>query len=215
MRTPLTVIIGCLDTALNKSGLLPKDEINGLLNDALCEAYSLSHILENLLELSRTQAKRLLLYPEPVRIEQLAKDVVKEFKGQCAHQFILDFPSEIPPLEADTLRVRRILYNLVQNAVKYSPAGSKIEVFAKQEPDRLVIGVRDQGSGISATDQARLFQSFQRLGLEQSGEIKGTGLGLMVCLRLVEAHGGKIWVESAPEKGSTFYFSLPLIHLEG
>jgi PAS domain S-box-containing protein len=215
MRTPLTVIIGCLNTALGKGELIPQDEINELLNDAYCEAVSLSHILENLLELSRTQAKRLLLYPEPMRIEKLAEDVVKEFKGQSEHQFILDFPSEIPPLEADTLRVRRILYNLVQNAVKYSPAGSKIKVFARQEPDSLVIGVRDQGSGISATDQTRLFHSFQRLGIEPSGEIKGIGLGLMVCLRLVEAHGGKIWVESAPEKGSTFYFSLPLIHREG
>lgn len=215
MRTPLTVIIGGLDTVLSKGELLPQDEINGLLNDALCEAKSLSHILENLLELSRTQAKRLLLYPEPIKIETLAKDVVKEFKGQSAHQFILDFPREIPPVEGDTLRVRRILYNLVQNAIKYSPAGSKIKVFARQEPDCLVIGVRDQGSGISAEDQSRLFHSFERLGLDQSGKIKGSGLGLMVCHRLVEAHGGKIWVESAPEKGSTFYFSLPLIHPEG
>ena len=215
MRTPLTVIIGGLDTVLSKGELLPQDEINELLNDALCEAESLSHILENLLELSRTQAKRLLLFPEPMIIEKLAKDVVKEFKGQSAHQFILDFPSEIPPVEADTLRVRRILYNLVQNAVKYSPAGSKIKVFARQKPDCLVIGVRDHGSGISAADQSRLFHSFQRLGLDQSGKIKGSGLGLMVCLRLVEAHGGKIWVESAPGKGSTFYFTLPLIHLEG
>jgi signal transduction histidine kinase len=212
MRTPLTVVIGCLDTVLSKGELLPQDEINELLNDALCEAESLSHILENLLELSRTQAKQLLLLPEPMRIENLAKDVVKGLEGQHAHQFILDFPSEIPPVEADMLRVRRVLYNLVQNAVKYSPAGSKIKIFARQEPDRLVIGVRDHGSGISAADQTRLFHSFQRLGLEPFGEIKGTGLGLMVCLRLVEAHGGKIWVESAPEKGSTFYFTLPLIH---
>ncbi|MBN2462552.1 MAG: PAS domain S-box protein [Dehalococcoidia bacterium] len=214
MRTPLTVIIGCLDTALSKSELLPQDEINELLNDSYCEAVSLSHILENLLELSRTQAKRLLLHRAPMIIEKLAKDVVKELKGQSAHQFILDFPSEIPPVEADTLRVRRILYNLLQNAVKYSPAGSKIKVFARQEPDYLVIGVRNRGSGISAADQARLFHSFQRLDLEPSGEIKGIGLGLMVCLRLVEAHGGKIWVESAPEKGSTFYFTLPLVHRE-
>ena len=214
MRTPLTVIIGGLHTALSKAELLTQGEINELLSDALCEAESLSHILENLLELSRTQARRLLLFPEPMRIEKLAKDVVKEFRGQSAHQFILDFPREISPVEADTLRVRRILYNLVQNAVKYSPAGSKIKVFARQEPDCLVIGVRDHGSGISAADQSMIFHSFQRLGLEQSGKIKGSGLGLMVCLRLVEAHGGKIWVESAPEKGSTFYFTLPLIHLE-
>ncbi len=199
---------------MNKGELIPQDEINELLNDALCEAESLSHILENLLELSRTQAKQLMLFPEPMRIDKVAKDVVTALKGQSAHQFILDFPSDIPPVEADTLRVRRILYNLVQNAVKYSPDGSKIKIFARQETDYLVIGVRDHGKGISAADQSRLFQSFQRLGLDQSDKIKGSGLGLMVCLRLVEAHGGKIWVESAPGKGSTFYFTLPLIHLK-
>ncbi|MCX6001088.1 MAG: PAS domain S-box protein [Chloroflexi bacterium] len=215
MRTPLTVIIGSLHTALDRGELLPQDEINELLNGALVEAETLSHVLDNLLELSRTQAKQLLLFPEPMMIKQLAKDVIKEFQGKSAHQFILDFPSGIPPVEADTLRVRRVLYNLVQNAVKYSPDGSKIRVFARQEPDRLVIGVRDHGSGISAADQARLFNSFQRLGLEPFGKTKGIGLGLMVCLRLVEAHGGKIWVESAPGEGATFYFTLPVIHLEG
>jgi len=210
MRTPLTVIIGSLHTALRRGELLPQEEINELLNGSLVEAETLSNVLENLLELSRTQAKRLLLFPEPMRIEKLAKDVVKEFKRQSAHRFTLDFPVEIPPVEADAVRVRRILYNLIQNAVKYSPAESKIKVFARQKPDCLVIGVRDQGRGISAADQARLFHSFQRLGLEPSSEIKGIGLGLMVCLRLVEAHGGKIWVESKPGKGSTFYFTLPL-----
>lgn len=215
MRTPLTVIIGSLHTVLGASELIPQGEKNELLNGALCEAETLSHVLDNLLELSRTQAKQMLLFPEPMIIKKVAKDVVKELKGQSEHQFILDFPREIPPVEADTLRVRRILYNLVQNAVKYSPAGSKIKVFARQEPDCLVIGVRDYGSGISAADQARLFHSFERLGLEPFGKTKGIGLGLMVCLRLVEAHGGKIWVESAPDKGSTFYFTLPLIHPEG
>jgi len=214
MRTPLTVVIGCLDTTLKRGELLSQDKINELLNDAHYEALSLSNILENLLELSRTQAKRLLLYSEPMRFEKLAEEVVKEFKGQSAHQFILDFPSELPSVEADTLRVRRILYNLLQNAVKYSPAGSKINVFAREEPDYLVIGISNQGSGISAEDQTKLFHSFQRLGAEPYGEIKGIGLGLMVCLRLVEAHGGKIWVESAPKKGSTFYFTLPLIYRE-
>ncbi|MHB8085982.1 MAG: sensor histidine kinase [Dehalococcoidia bacterium] len=214
LRTPLTVIIGSLETVLSKHELLPQDEINELLNDAFFEAESLSHILENLLELSRTQARQLQLYPEPMKIEKVAKNVVKEFEGKTARQFVLDFPGETPPIEADTLRVRRILYNLVQNAVKYSPAGSKIEIFGRREPDYLVIGVRDHGRGISLEDQARLFHSFQRLGLEPSAEIKGIGLGLMVCLRLVEAHGGKIWVESEPGKGSTFYFTLPVTHLE-
>jgi PAS domain S-box-containing protein len=211
MRTPLTVIIGGLSTALNRGKLLSQDVVEGLLEDASFEAVKLSHILENLLELSRTQARQLFLAPELIRIDKLAKDVVKEFNEQSEHQFILDFPGDIPPIDVDPLRVRRILYNLVQNAVKYSPAGSKIKIFARQEPDRLVIGVSDQGSGISSENQTKIFRSFQRLGLGPTSEIKGIGLGLMVCLRLVEAHGGKIWVESMPGKGSTFYFTLPLI----
>jgi len=214
LRTPLTVIIGGLETALSKDGLIARDERNEILKDAFCEAELLSHILENLLELSRTQAKRLLLSPEPMIIKKLAKDVINKFKGQSTHQFVLDFPGEIPPVEADALRVKRILFNLIQNAVKYSPDGSKIRIFARKKPDCIVIGVRDQGNGISAEDQSRIFHSFQRLGLDQSGKVRGSGLGLMVCLRLVEAHGGRIWVESAPGKGSTFYFTLPLIQYE-
>jgi PAS domain S-box-containing protein len=212
MRTPLTVIIGGLSTVLSKYELLPQDERKELINNALYEAVLLSHILDNLLDLSRTQAKRLLLSPALLRMNTLAKDVVKEFKGQSAHQFILDFPGTLPQVKADALRVRRILYNLVQNAVKYSPDGSKIRVFARQKPDCLVIGVRDQGIGISLADQSRIFHPFERLESEQSSAIRGSGLGLMVCLRLVESHGGKIWVESAPGKGSTFYFTLPLAH---
>jgi signal transduction histidine kinase len=153
----------------------------------------------------------LFLTPEVIRIDKLARDVVKEFKGQSEHQFVLDFSADVPPVDADPLRVRRILYNLVQNAVKYSPNGGKIKIFASHEPDRLVIGVSDEGSGISSENQTKIFRSFQRLGLGPTSEIKGIGLGLMVCLRLVEAHGGKIWVESMPGKGSTFYFTLPLI----
>jgi PAS domain S-box-containing protein len=211
MRTPLTVIIGGLDTALNKGKLLSQEVVAQLLEDASYEAVKLSHILENLLELSRTQARQLFLTPEVIRIDKLARDVVKEFKGQSEHQFVLDFSADVPPVDADPLRVRRILYNLVQNAVKYSPNGGKIKIFASHEPDRLVIGVSDEGSGISSENQTKIFRSFQRLGLGPTSEIKGIGLGLMVCLRLVEAHGGKIWVESMPGKGSTFYFTLPLI----
>jgi PAS domain S-box-containing protein len=213
MRTPLTVIMGSIDTVLTRSQLLPQDEKDGLLNDAYCETKTLANILENLLELSRTQAKRLEIFPEPLKIDKVAYDVIKEFKGQSTHEFELDFPSGLPPAEADTLRVKRILHNLIENAVKYSPAGSLIKVFARQENDFIVVGVSDHGRGMSAEDQTRIFHSFQRLELNQSTEIKGIGLGLMVCLRLVEAHGGRIWVESVTGKGSTFYFTLPLVRL--
>jgi signal transduction histidine kinase len=109
------------------------------------------------------------------------------------------------------LRVERILYNLVDNAIKYSPNGGEVRIFARQDGDFLTMGVSDQGPGISRDDQARLFQSFERLGAIVSGSIQGTGLGLRVCRLLVEAHGGRIWVESEKGKGSTFFFTLPVV----
>ena len=91
--------------------------------------------------------------------------------------------------------------------MKYSPPGSRVRVFARPEKDALVIGVSDSGVGISAEDQKRIFEPFSRL---QGSGAMGIGLGLVVCKRLVEAHGGRIWVQSQPGKGSTFLFSIPL-----
>ncbi len=103
-----------------------------------------------------------------------------------------------PPIHADQLRLERILYNLLENALKYSPQGSEIRVFARPEREHLVIGVADRGVGISVPDQAKLFGPFQRLEESRLDGVKGAGLGLLVCRRLVEAHGGRIWVESEP-----------------
>jgi len=104
--------------------------------------------------------------------------------------------------------VERILYNLLENAVKYSPEGSEIKVFIRREKQMLAIGVADKGAGISPEDQGRLFELFERLGKGTMSQ--GLGLGLVVCKRLVEAQGGKIWVESEPGQGSVFYFTLPV-----
>jgi signal transduction histidine kinase len=119
-------------------------------------------------------------------------------------------PRRLGPARADRLRVERILYNLLDNAAKYSPDGGKIEVFAAQGEGHITVSVKDYGIGIPDTDQERLFQPFQRLAKDKPSRLKGTGLGLLVCRRLVEAHGGHIWVESKPGRGSAFHFTLPL-----
>jgi K+-sensing histidine kinase KdpD len=105
--------------------------------------------------------------------------------------------------------IERILYNLLENASKYSPPGSQIKVSAKVESECLVMSVSDQGKGLTSIEQARIFSPFQRLESDRPDQARGAGLGLMVCKRLVEAHGGEIWVESKKGKGSTFFFSLP------
>jgi signal transduction histidine kinase len=114
----------------------------------------------------------------------------------------------LPKVLADYLRVNSILNNLVDNAIKYSPDGGDIAVSVRSKDDCLIVGVKDPGIGISAEDQVRLFKPFERL---ETTKVTGVGLGLNVCCRLVEAHGGRIWVESEPGKGSTFFFTLPLV----
>jgi PAS domain S-box-containing protein len=210
LRTPITVISGCLSTVLSEWERLPVGEAQQLLRDATLESETMSHLVENLLELSRAQAQKLTLYAEPTDIKKLVSETLKKIKRQSSsHQFATSIPDELPLIHADPLRVERILYNLLDNAVKYSPPGSKIEVRVKVEPKRLVIGVKDQGRGLSPSEQAKLFEPFQRLGQSGSKSVRGAGLGLMVCRRLVEAHGGEMWVESKKGKGATFFFTLP------
>jgi PAS domain S-box-containing protein len=210
LRTPLTVIGGCLSTLLTEWNRLSPNEVQQLLKDALLESESLSHLIENLLELSRAQAQQLSLYSEPTDVKTLVKEAISKIKRQApSHRFVTSFPDKLQLINADPLRIERILYNLLDNAAKYSPPGSQIKVSVNAEPERLVIGVSDRGEGLSPSERGRIFGPFQRLENSRPDQARGAGLGLMVCRRLVEAHGGEIWVESKKGKGSTFFFSLP------
>jgi PAS domain S-box-containing protein len=210
LRTPLTVIGGCLSTLITEWNRLSPSEVQQLLKDALLESQSLSHLIENLLELSRAQAQQLTLYSEMIDIKSLVKETLHKIKQQApSHRFVTSVPSEPMLMNADPLRIERILYNLLDNAAKYSPPDSQIKVSANAEPERLVIGVSDHGKGLSSSEQTRIFGPFQRLENNRPDQARGAGLGLMVCRRLVEAHGGEIWVESKKGRGSTFFFSLP------
>jgi len=213
LRSPLTVITGAVNTALTEAERLSPEETHQLLNDAALEAESLSHMLGNLLELSRIQADRLFLHAEATNTKKVIQGIVERIKRQSSsRQFVVDLPKKLPSVYADELRLERILYNLIENAIKYSPQGGEIRISARPEEEHLVIGVSDQGSGISPSDRSKLFEPFQRLEESRSGGIGGVGLGLLVCRRLVEAHGGQIWVESEFGKGSTFFFTIPLSH---
>ena len=205
LRTPMTVITGSLRTATSK-GISAKDK-NTLLQNAIEGAGALSAILENLLELSRYQTGRLQIHRETVPIPVIAQSVIERLKTRSeGYRFIVDYPENLPPVEADPVRVERTLYNLMENAINYSPEDSDIKVFAQEKGGQVITGVADKGVGISQEDQGRVFEPFERLGKTAR---QGLGLGLVVCKRLVEAQGGKIWLESEPGKGSTFFFSLP------
>jgi PAS domain S-box-containing protein len=208
LRTPMTVISGSLKTALSKG--ISNEDKNTLLQNALEGAGMLSAILENLLELSRYQAGRLQIHRDIVDISGITESIVMQLKALNEnHKFIMDFPYDLPFVDADPVRVERIIYNLVENAAKYSPESSEIKVFALVKDGQVIMGVTDKGPGISTENLAKIFEPFERLG-KQNAMNQGLGLGLVVCKRLVEAQGGKIWVESEWGRGSTFYFSLPV-----
>lgn len=211
IRSPLTVIRGAVNTVLGEWQQLPPEEIHQLLEDAALEAESLANVTANLLELSRVQANRLLLQVEPVSIQAVARDIVSQVSRQTdRHRFRLDVPDDLPPVHADQLRLERVMYNLVENAVKYSPRGGEVGIAAWTEAGNLTVSVTDHGIGLSPSDRERLFAPFQRIDGPSSADTSGLGLGLLVCRRLIEVHGGRIWVESEPGQGCTFLFTLPL-----
>ena len=209
LKTPLTVIIGALAVAAT-DGISP-EESSALIRDAASSADTLAGIVDNLLELSRFQSDRLDLNSEPVDIARLALGVTQKLQHKTSiHHISIDIPGDIPSVIIDRIRIERILNNLVENAIKYSPDGGEIRVSGARQDSQLVIGVSDQGIGISEADQLKLFQRFERLHMPDKQAIPGLGLGLRVCRILVEAHSGKIWVESAPGRGSTFFFTIPI-----
>jgi signal transduction histidine kinase len=211
LKNPLTVIIGALNTAQTEGTSI--DQSKELIQDAAMSAEELSAMIDNLLELSRKQSNQLSLQTEPTELCPLIEAVVKKLKGRSSlHNLSTDIPSQLPPVMIDPIRIRRVLNNLIENAIKYSPKGGEVKVAVHLGKSEMVTSVSDQGIGISKDDRERLFQPFERLSVQDKYDIAGVGLGLRVCQILVEAHKGQIWVGSEPGKGSTFCFTLPIVN---
>ncbi|MBI4301922.1 MAG: hypothetical protein HY664_04905 [Chloroflexi bacterium] len=207
LRTPLSVIMVAIKAAQSKG--VNTEEAHELLEEAEHSAESLARILDNLIELSRYDAQRLSLTWDSLDITQVIRQVVaKEQAYLKDHKIALDIAERLPSIEADLVRLQQVIRNLLDNASKHSTQGTELRISARQQNQSLLIGVSDQGKGIAKADQDKLFQPFQLVGEAIVG--KGLGLGLLVCQRLVEAHGGQFWVESNLGKGSTFWFTLPL-----
>ena len=126
------------------------------------------------------------------------------------HRFLVSFPPEFPILDVDPHLVQQVLYNLIDNAVKYSPAGGLVVVRGEVWESEAVVSVSDQGRGIAPEHLNRLFERFFRVGSVSGRHIVGSGLGLPIARSVVEAHGGRIWAESKLNEGSVFFFTLPL-----
>lgn len=211
LRTPLTSIKGFVSTLLaDTEGYYDLETRREFLQIIDQECDRLTRLINDLLNLSRIEAGRALeLILKPVDVVDIAKKIVEIQKNYTSkHQFVIDVKGTIPTIVADEDKVDQILTNLVSNAVKYSPDGGEVRITIQEDPETggVLVAVKDQGVGIPKDVLPRLFQRFTRV---EGRKIAGTGLGLYLTRHLVEAHGGKIWVESEEGKGSTFYFTLP------
>ncbi|HSN76125.1 MAG TPA: ATP-binding protein [Anaerolineae bacterium] len=210
LKTPVALIKGYAGTLRRPDAAWAPETLADGLAVIEEEADRLNALIDNLLDASRIQAGVFKLERSEVDLQRLATKVVERFRLQTeSHQFELDFPDDLPVVFADEARIRQVLDNLVSNAIKYSPQGGPIRIGGWQGGPGVTVYVADQGIGIPADEQGRLFDSFYRVDSGLRRQTKGTGLGLYLCKAIVEAHDGRIWVRSELGKGTTFFFVLP------
>ena len=211
LKTPVALIKGHAATLRRDDVEWDQDVVREYSAVIEEESDRLAVLIENLLTTSKIQAQRTLeLNLDDVRLDQLAARAVERFRTQTAkHEFKLDFPLDFPAVQGDEQRLRQVLDNLLSNAIKYSPDGGLIEVGGMVDGKRVTVYVRDQGVGLSESEQARVFERFYRVDGALSRKTQGTGLGLFLARAIIQAHGGTMRVESQPGNGATFYFTLP------
>ncbi len=212
LKTPVSLIKGYAETLQRDDARWDRDTVRESLTVISEESDRLAELIENLLDASRLQAGALKLNLAEVSLEQLAARLAQKFAAQPAaarHTLTVDFPKSFPPLPGDEERLTQVLSNLIGNAIKYSPQGGRIVVSGRAEPTQVVVRVSDEGPGIASADLPHVFERFYRGDSEAAKRAKGTGLGLYLARAVVEAHGGRIWVESPAGRGATFAFSLP------
>ena len=211
LRQPLNAIVGFTDLLLMTEGepLSPKQRRH--LGHVAAASRQLLGLINDLRDLSRVESGRMEIHPEPCDVAALLEETLALFRTQTQDgrvSLVLEMTSPLSRLLADRVRVQQVLHNLLSNAFKFTPEGGFITVTAKQVGLELEVAVRDTGVGVPLADQKRIFEAYEQAGPKE-GQQKGVGLGLAIARRLVELHGGRIWVESAPGQGSTFTFRLP------
>lgn len=210
LRGPLAGIIGASD--LLKEGLAGPlaQEQRYFLEKVLRQADAMQGLINDFIDLRRAQIGKLQLIPRWILPIQLVEDVLQDFNPTARHveiRLVNGVPPDLPPVWGDPARLRQVLSNLLSNALKFTPPGGRIEIRARLEAESLRVEVRDTGIGLCEQDQRQLFEQYWQR--EDAREKGGLGLGLPICKLLIEAHGGRIGVESAPGRGSTFYFMVP------
>lgn len=212
LRTPLSVIKGYIETLVDGHREMPLDDRDRFLKTIQRHTERLNSLLEDLLTLSRLESINPGLARESVHLANLITGMVDDYRGRPAaagHRLNFSIDPAIGEVLIDPLKITQVLENLLDNALKYTPAGSAIDVSARLREHEIVMSVRDNGPGIPAEDLPHIFERFYRVDKGRSREKGGTGLGLSIVKHIVQLHGGRVWAESAPGQGTAICFTLP------
>jgi signal transduction histidine kinase/HAMP domain-containing protein len=211
LRTPLNAVLGYVE--LIRDGIYGEvsDKLRDVLERVQHNGRHLLGLINDVLDLSKIEAGELKLAAADYDMREVILGVVGATEALATEKRLeleIDVPADLPPGHGDERRITQVLMNLVGNAIKFTEAGS-VAIRASVEGDSLLVSVADSGAGIAVEDQARIFQEFQQVDSSSTRKKGGTGLGLAIARRIVELHGGRIWVESTVGQGATFCFTLP------
>jgi signal transduction histidine kinase len=212
LRTPLNAILGFNEMILGQVyGEVPQD-MHEPLKDIQTSGKHLLRLINNVLDLAKIEAGRMELALADYSVQDMVESVRSTLRPLAAEkglEFLARVPADIPPAHGDGGRLTQCLLNLAGNSLKFTKSG-RVEIGVAQESGRIRFHVADTGIGIPAEKIASLFTEFKQTDATIASEYGGTGLGLSITKKFIEMHGGRIWVESEPGKGSTFLFEVPL-----
>jgi PAS domain S-box-containing protein len=209
LKTPVALIKGYVGTLRREDANWDREIVKDSLAVIEEEADRLTGLIENLLDASRLQAGNLSISPSDVALNAVAERIAKRFQTQSSvHTISVDFPENFPFVMCDETRLEQVLSNLISNGIKYSPQGGEIRITGQVRPTQVIICVSDDGPGVAPEDIPHIFDRFYRSS-NAKRTTKGAGLGLYLARAVIEAHGGRIWIDPRPGNGARICFSIP------
>lgn len=211
LRTPLTSIQGYVKTLLRPDVEFDPSDQRSFLETIERQSGRLHRLIEDLLVVARLESNKMSALMAPVMLQRTSEHVVEELRDRVGdHNFVVDFAPDFPVIQSDEGKIHQIVSNLVDNALKYAPESPEITIRGTRDGDGVKVSVLDQGHGIPAELHERIFDRFYQVDSSMTRAVGGTGLGLYICKSLATALGGRLWLESSNESGSTFSLWIPM-----
>jgi len=209
LRTPLSVISGASSSLAEQGERLSAQERRALAQSIYRHSADMAELVANVLQITRLEYGSVEPARDWVALSEVAGSALARLRERLAtHPVEVELPDDLPLVRADPSLIEQVLANLLENAAKYTPAGTRVVIRAQVREAEVLVSVEDEGPGLPPGAAEILFAKFQRG--ESEGSVAGVGLGLSICRAIVRLHGGRIWVERRPEKGTAFRFTLPL-----